>query len=163
MPNANLHRARAFLACHRIALVGASRDAKGFSRSVMDALVERGYDVVPVNPAAGEIAGRVAFATVREIVPAPEAALFMTPPSRTADAVADCLGAGVRKLWFHRGGGAGAASPEALAQCRAAGVEPVTDLCPFMVLSDAGWFHRVHAYFRARQRRTSEQVSGGAS
>lgn len=160
MPNVNVDRARAFLACHRIALVGASRDAKGFSRSVMDALVARGYDVVPVNPAAGEIAGRVAFAAVREMVPAPEAALLMTPPSRTADAAADCLGAGVRQIWFHRGGGAGAASPEALALCRAAGVEPVTDLCPFMVLPNAGWFHGVHAYFRARLQRN---VSGGAS
>ncbi len=155
MPNANLLRARAFLACHRIALVGTSRDAKDFSRSVMNALVARGYDVLPVNPAGGEIADRVAFATVGEIVPAPEAALFMTPSSRTADAVADCLRAGVRKLWFHRGGGTGAVSPEALARCLADGVEPVTDLCPFMVLSDVGWFHRAHAYFRARQRRSA--------
>jgi uncharacterized protein len=160
MPNANLSRAHAFLACQRIALVGASRDSKDFSRSVMNALMARCYDVVPVNPAAGEIAGRVAYATVREISPAPEAALLMTPPSRTADAVTDCLGAGVRNIWLHRGGGAGASSPEALARCRAAGVEPVTDLCPFMVLPGAGWFHRAHAYIRARQHRN---VSCGVS
>ena len=160
MPNANLSRAREFLGARRIALVGASRDPKSFSRSVMKELVARGYEVVPVNAAGGEIGGRAAFATVREIVPAPEAALLMTPPSRTAAAVADCLGVGVQKIWLHRGGGAGAASPEALALCRAAGVEPVTDLCPFMVLSDTGWFHRLHGFFRAHQH---QRVSGGAS
>jgi uncharacterized protein len=160
MSEAKLSLAREFLGARRIALVGASRDPRDFSRAVMKELVARGYDVVPVNPAAGEIAGRAAFATVRDVVPAPEAALLMTPPSHTADAVADCLAAGVRKIWLHRGAGAGAASPEALALCRAAGVEPVTDLCPFMLLADVSRFHRVHGYFRARQRR---QVSGGAS
>jgi uncharacterized protein len=160
MSEAKLSLAREFLGARRIALVGASRDPRDFSRAVMKELVARGYDVVPVSPAGGEIAGRAAFATARDVVPAPEAALLMTPPSRTAGAVADCLAAGVRKIWLHRGAGAGAASPEALALCRAAGVEPVTDLCPFMVLADAGWFHRVHGYFRVRQRR---RVSGGAS
>ena len=160
MSDANLSRAREFLGAKRIAVVGASRDPKSFSRNVMKELVTRGYDMVPVNPMASQIAGRAAFATVRDVTPSPEVALLMTPPSRTADAVADCIGAGVRKIWLHRGGGAGAASPEALALCRAAGIEPVTDLCPFMVLSDAGWFHRVHGYFRARERR---RISGGAS
>ena len=60
----------------------------------------------------------------------------------------EALAAGVRRLWFHRGGGAGAVSDEALALCRAAGVAPVTGLCPYMALPDAGWFHRLHAFLR---------------
>ncbi|HEX7622817.1 MAG TPA: CoA-binding protein [Anaeromyxobacteraceae bacterium] len=164
MSDPKLSLAQEFLGAKRIALIGASRNPRDFSRAVMKELLARGYDVVPVNPAGGEIGGRATFATARDVVPAPEAALLMTPPSRTADAVADCLAAGVRRIWLHRGTGAGAASPEALALCRAFGVEPVTDLCPFMVLADTGWFHRVHGYFRAcERRRISRRVSGGAS
>lgn len=62
----------------------------------------------------------------------------------------DALRAGVRKVWFHRGAGAGAATPAAIALCRANGVEPVHDLCPFMVLTGTALPHRVHAFFRRR-------------
>lgn len=152
MPNPQLTRARAFLACRRIALVGASRDPRSFSRGVQRALVARGYDVVPVNPSAGEVDGRRAFARPQDVAPAAEAALILTPPAGAADAVRDCLAAGVRHLWLHRGAGPGCATAEALALCRAAGVEPVADLCPFMALPGAGLLHRVHGALRARRR-----------
>jgi len=154
---APLDRARAFLACHRIALVGASRDPRSFSRTVQRALVARGYDVVPVNPAAAAIGGRTASTRVQDVAPPPEAVLVMTRPSRAGDAVRDSLAAGVRHVWLHRGGGRGCASDEAVALCRAAGIEPVMNLCPFMVLPNAGFVHRLHAAVRgARSRRAAE-------
>lgn len=142
-----------FLARGRFALVGASRDGKSFSRYVLRELVRRGYDVVPVNPSVAELEGRRCFPRVQDITPPVAAALLMTPPARTSDAVGDCLAAGVRQVWMHRGTGPGAATPEAIARCRAAGVEPIVDLCPFMALPDAGWFHRLHGRLRGVHRR----------
>jgi predicted CoA-binding protein len=147
MPDA-MERARDFLGARRIALVGASRDGNHFSRHVLRELVRRGYDVVPVHPEAAEIEGRRAFRRVADVVPPPEAALVMTPPARTGEAVDDCLSAGVRRIWLHRGGGPGSATPEAVARCRGAGVEPVTGLCPFMALPGASWPHRLHGFLR---------------
>ncbi len=46
-----------FLAHKRLAVVGVSRDRRHFSRSVVRALRERGYEVIPVNPQTGEIDG----------------------------------------------------------------------------------------------------------
>ncbi len=132
----------------RIALVGVSRSAQDFSRMVLRALLERGRDVVPVNPALGEVEGRRCFARVQDVQPPVVGALLLTPPARTEEAVRDCLAAGVRRVWMHRGGGPGSATPEAVALCRASGIEPITDLCPFMALEDAGWFHKVHRMFR---------------
>lgn len=152
MPNPQLIRARAFLASRRIALVGASRDPRSFSQGVQRALVARGYDVVPVNPAAGEVDGRRAFARPQDVAPPAEAALVLTPPGGAADAVRDCLAAGIRRIWLHRGAGPGCATAEALALCRAAGVEPVADLCPFMALPGAGLLHRVHGALRGARR-----------
>lgn len=143
-------RAREFLAQRRLALVGASRDQKDFTRVVLRELARRGYDVVPVNPAAAgaELDGRRAFGRMQEISPPVDGAIFFTAPGQTAAAAREALAAGVRRLWFHRGAGAGASSPEALAACRAEGVEPVTDLCPFMALPEAGWIHRLHGALR---------------
>ena len=152
----NLESAREMLAPEAARAGGrGSRDRKDFTRMVLRELDRRGYDLVPVNPAAAadgaELDGRRAVARLQDVSPPVDGAIFFTAPGRTAAAVEDALAAGVRRLWFHRGGGPGSASPEALAACRAAGVEPVTDLCPFMALSDAGWFHRVHAFFRGHR------------
>ena len=141
-------RARDFLSHRRIALVGVTREEKGFSRAVLRELLGRGYDVVPVNPALKEAGGCRCFARVQEVDPPIEGALLMTPPSKSAEVVRDCVAAGVRQIWMHRGGGEGAASPEALEICRANSIQPVTDLCPFMALPDTGWVHRVHGFFR---------------
>ncbi len=148
MATSNLERARDFLQAKRIALVGASRSDRDFSRMVMRELVQRGYDVVPVNPGSEEVQGRRCFRRVQDVSPPAEAALLMTPPARSEEAVRDCVSAGVRRIWFHKGGGPGAESAAALAACAAAGIEPVRDLCPFMALPGAGFPHRVHGFFR---------------
>ena len=144
--------ATAFLAQKRIAFVGLSRNEQDFSRYVFKELVQRGYDVVPVNPSVEAIEGRPAFASVREVTPRPGAVLVMTPASRATEVAKDCLAAGVRQVWFHKGGGPGSGSPEAVALLRSNGVQPVTDLCPFMALEGCSWFHRLHGFFRGARR-----------
>jgi predicted CoA-binding protein len=150
MQPSSLEDARAFLRARRVALVGASRSEKDMSRAILKELVARGYDVVPVNPAVAEVAGRRAFGRVSEVTPPPDAVLVMTPPARAEEVVRDCVAAGVRQVWFHRGAGAGAASPAALALCAASGIHAVKDLCPFMALPGAAFPHRVHGFLRRR-------------
>ncbi len=137
-----------FLSCRRLAVVGVSRDPKDFSRAVFRAFVERGYDAVPVNPAGVEAEGHRSVARVGDIQPPPEAALLLTPPAATAQVVTECAEAGVRRVWMHRGGGQGAVSASAVALCRERGLEVVDGECPFMFLSDAGFVHGVHRFFR---------------
>jgi predicted CoA-binding protein len=137
-----------FLSCRRIAVLGVSRDPKDFSRSVFRAFVARGYDAVPVNPNGGEAEGRPFSRSLADVVPPVEGALLLTPPSATARAVRDCAETGVRRVWLHRGGGAGAATPEAVALCRERGLEVVDGECPFMFLTDPGFVHGVHRFFR---------------
>ncbi len=152
-----LDRARRFLALPRIALVGVSRDPRSFSRAVLRELAGRGIDVVPIHPEAAEIEGRRCFRRVGEAGPPVDAALVLTPPAMAAGVARDCVAAGVRAIWFHRGAGKGCATVEAVAACRGAGIEPITDLCPFMALPDAGWMHRIHGAFRRRRLRAGGQ------
>jgi predicted CoA-binding protein len=141
-----------FLSSRRIALVGFSRNPKDFSRMLDAQLRERGYEVVPVHPEAAELDGRRAFPRVGAVEPPVDAALLLVPPSQAEAVVRDCLDAGVHRVWLHRGGGPGSASPEAISLCRSRGVEPVVDLCPMMALPGASWPHRLHGWFRTRGR-----------
>jgi len=151
-----IDRARAFLELRRIALVGVSKDPRAFSRAILRELLGRGYDVASVNPSLADVDGRRCFARVQDADPPVDGVLIMTRPSAAAEIVRDCAAAGVRHVWFHRGGGPGSASAEALELCRVRGIEFVTDVCPFMALPQAGWIHRVHALFRRSARRPVE-------
>jgi predicted CoA-binding protein len=121
------------------------------SRMVMDALAERGYDVVPVNPNGGEIAGKACARSVGEIAPGVDGALLMTPPAATAAVVRECAQAGIRRVWLHRGAGQGAVSDEALAAGRELGLEMVEGACPMMFLPGTGLVHRIHGFFQRRR------------
>jgi predicted CoA-binding protein len=137
-----------FLSRRRLAVVGVSSDPKDFSRTLYRELLDRGYDLVPVNPKAAEVEGRTTVPSLREL-PAPvEGALVMTPPSATAGVVRDAAAAGIPRVWLHRGAGQGAVTDEALALCREHGIACVPGECPFMFLPQSGWVHRVHALFR---------------
>lgn len=138
---------RDFLAQRRIALVGLSRNPKDFSRVVFREMSQRGYDMVPVNPAAGELEGRRCFARVQEIAPRVDGVLIMTAPGETDHIVHDCAEAGVRRVWMHRGGGQGAVSQEAADFCHQNGIRLVEGYCPLMFLSGTPFFHRVHGFF----------------
>jgi uncharacterized protein len=142
-----IEAARQLLA-QRFALVGVSRAEKDFSRALLAELVRRGLDVVPVNPAVREVAGLRCYPRLQDVAPPPAAAILLTAPPETERVVRDAHEAGLRRVWMHRGGGKGAASPAAIAFCQEHGIEVIGDLCPFMALPGAGFAHRLHAHFR---------------
>lgn len=137
---------RDFLASHRIAFVGVSSEPRDFSRAVFHELVERGYDVVPVNPRIDVVEGRPAYARVQDIPGHVDAALVMTPAEVSETVMDDCHAAGIDRVWLHRGAGRGAVSDTALSRGETYGMTVVPGECPMMFLADPAWPHRVHAW-----------------
>lgn len=136
-----------FLAHQRIAFVGISRDPKDFSRMLFREMCDRGYDMVPVNPAATEVESSRCFAHVQDIEPPAEAALIMTASQQTENVVRDCLQVGIKDVWMHRGGGQGSVSDQAVKFCRENGMRLVEGYCPYMFLPSTSVVHRVHRFF----------------
>ena len=140
---------RNFLALRRIALVGASRDPKDFSRVVLREMGKRGYDIVPVNPAAeGSLDDKRCFARVQDIEPRVDGALVLTAARDTERVVRDCAEAGIRNVWLHRSGGQGSVTQEAVEFCHGQGIHLVEGECPLMFLRPTGLVHHVHAFVR---------------
>ena len=140
----SMNRIQEFLGHRRFAMVGLSREEKHFSRALFRELTSRGYDVVPVNPEAGEIEGRPCFAHLQDVQPPVDGALLMTKPRVTDDAVRDCAAAGVKRVWMFRGGGSGAVSEKAVEFCESRGIDVIPGECPMMFLPHGAWFHRFH-------------------
>jgi predicted CoA-binding protein len=97
-----------------------------------------------------EAEGRRCFARLQDVTPSVGAALLFTPPQETEKVLRDCVTAGVNRVWVHRGAGKGAGDDRSRSFCAEHGIELVQDLCPFMALPDAGFPHRLHAFFRRR-------------
>lgn len=137
-----------FLRQKRIALVGASRDSRHFSRVMLRELAGRGYEVLPVNPKASTIEGLPSSASVAASQPSVDAALIMTPPGESAAAVRDCVAGGVSRIWLYAAVTQGSVTAEAIEAGRDAGATVIAGECPFMFLPNAGFIHGVHRLIR---------------
>lgn len=135
-----------FLRQKRIAIAGVSRQHRDFTRVMFNEFVRRGYDVVPVNPSAGEIDGRKCFARLQEINPPVDGVLVMTKPAAAEAVVNDCAEAGVKRVWLYRATGSGAVSRKAVEFCEARDINVIAGGCPFMFWPDSNFFHRLHGF-----------------
>lgn len=133
-----------FLSARRIAVIGASRDEKTYSGNLFAELLKHGYDAIPVNPNAGEVAGRKAYQNVAEVQPVPERALILLPEDKTEQAVLDCAKAGIKHVWLHRHVAGGVSDTRAIFRAEENGIELITGFCMFMFLPRAGLVHKLH-------------------
>jgi uncharacterized protein len=117
-----------------IALVGASANAARPSHSVMQFLLRKGYDVIPVNPghAGKEILGQHVYASLTEI----PRAFDMVDIFRNSDAVAgvvdEALGLAIKPkvIWMQLA----VRNNVAAAKAEAAGLQVVMNRCPAIEL-----------------------------
>jgi len=125
----------------RIALVGASAKPWRASHRVMRFLLDRGYDVTPVNPGlAGQtIHGRTVVANLAEAAPLEMVDVFRA--SIHVGALVDgAIDLGAKTVWLQLG----VIDQVAAAKARAAGIRVVMDRCPVIEDRRIGPFGTVH-------------------
>jgi acyl-CoA synthetase (NDP forming) len=146
MPAASLQHIQSFLNAKSVALIGASRDEKSYSRSLLRELQRVGMQVVPVNPSASEIEGLPCAAEVGEVQPLPQAALIVTAPARSDGLIRDSVAAGIKIVWARGGAGPKTVTAETRQLCDQRGVALIEGYCPLMFLPQAVFVHRLHAF-----------------
>ncbi len=141
-----------FLAQKRIAIVGVTRNEKGWGRTLYDAFKKRGYDTYAINPARA-IPGLQCYARLRDLPMQVDAVLLAVPPNVTDQVVKEAAELGIRRVWMHRGAGQGAVSQSAIDFCKDRNIAVIYGVCPMMYLQGSGIGHRLHREF-ARWRHT---------
>src|SRR5262252_3124461 len=83
-----------------VAIIGASREASGLGRRVLDALVASGFQgsTFPVNARADELAGRRCYRSVRDLPSGVDLGVVAVPRDAVPGVVDECIAAGVRSL-----------------------------------------------------------------
>ena len=115
------------LGTRRIAVVGASNKPGRASNAVFAFLVQRGYEVIGVNPGlAGQaLHGRPVVATLDEAGPLDMVDIFRAS-DQVGPVVDDAIRLGARTVWMQLG----VVDTAAAAAARAAGLQVVMDRCP---------------------------------
>ncbi len=109
----------------RVAVVGASANPERPSYQVASYLIEHGYDVIPVNPSAGEILGRVAYPDLSAIPGGVEVVDIFRRPEHVPPIVEEAIKTGARVVWMQEG----IVNEEAASRARQAGLTVVMDRC----------------------------------
>ena len=133
-----------FLENKRFAMVGVSRNSKSFSRKMFQEFLNRGYEVIPVNPHVSELQGHRCFARVQDIQQRVTDALLMTSSESLADVLGDCAEAGVSLAWVYGVSGDRHVDPKVQTICDEHGVRLIAGYCPYMFMSSTTFVHRFH-------------------
>ncbi len=84
----------------KIALVGASPKPERDANQVMRYLLEKGYEVYPVNPRYEEVLGRKCYPSVLDIPDDVEIVDLFVRPEFTMEYVEQAIEKGAKVVWF---------------------------------------------------------------
>jgi predicted CoA-binding protein len=136
--------AAAFLASRRVAVTGVSRTPKTHgSNNVYRRLRERGYQVFAVNPNTDQVEGDRCYQDLKSIPGGVEAVVIGTRPEIAEDTMRECAELGIKRVWMHRGPGAGSVSAAATSYGRAQGITVIDGGCPLMFGPTADLGHKI--------------------
>lgn len=95
---------RKFYIFRNIAVVGMSRDPAKEAHSVPKYMIERGYNIIPVNPLASEILGRRTYPRVSDIKSQVDIIDIFRPSNDILPVVEDSIKKhGIRVIWLQQG------------------------------------------------------------
>lgn len=129
-----------FLSHQRIAVVGVSR-SRGFGNTVMRTLVDRGYEVFPINANADAIDGKPCFRSLLTLPEPVDAVVSVVPPIQTLSIVDSCIRLGIKHIWMQQG----SESKEAIQRAESAGISVVHHACIIMYAQPTG-IHKLHRW-----------------
>jgi len=109
----------------RIAIVGLSPKTSRDSNKIARYLLEKGFDIIPVNPGQEQVLERTCYKSLEDIPFAFDVANLFINPTRVPPVVDQCIRIGVKTIWMQLG----VVHNESASKARAAGIEVVMNRC----------------------------------
>jgi uncharacterized protein len=136
----------AFYQNKRIAVIGTSRDKRKYGRQLFEALLQKGFEAIAVNPNSERIGDHPCYRSITEISQPVDTAIAVVPPAEQERIVRECAVAGIERLWLHEHVMKGLSNPKAIYLCEEHGIEVISGYCPFMFMPKTGFPHNVHGF-----------------
>lgn len=117
-------------ATKRWAVVGCSPDPQRDSHRVARMLIERGYQVVPINPGCDRILRQTCYPSLAAVPDAIDVVDIFRRADQAGGHVDEAIAVGARGVWMQLG----VIDEAAARRARAAGLHVVMDRCPAIEL-----------------------------
>lgn len=131
-----------FLEPRKMAVAGASRNPKKFGGVVFKELMERGFELYPVNPNADDIMGKKCYKGVDEL-PDDVHHLFIITPKYDTELVANAaVKKGIKRIWIQQDSD----TPEAIEVIEKAQIPLIYKKCMLMFAEPVKGAHRFHRF-----------------
>ena len=104
-----------------VAVIGASNNRRKFGNIAVRAFQKAGYNVIPITPAAAEVEGLRAYASVLDVAETIDLATIYVGPAIGAQVIEQLAEKGIPEVWLNPGAGSSAI----VARARALGIRPV--------------------------------------
>ncbi len=91
-----------FFKSKNIALAGVSRNKKKFGYVSYKSLVEKGYNIYPVNPNVNEIDGRNSYKSISDHTSEVDSVIIMTPKETTDEVLREAIRKGIKNIWVQQ-------------------------------------------------------------
>lgn len=128
-----------FLEGKKFAVAGVSRNPDKFGNKVFTRLIEKGYELLPVNPNTDNIQGLKCYRFISELPEGTSKLLIVTPKNLTLQIVKEAVSKGIRNIWIQQKSD----TPEAVELAKSAGISLITGQCIFMFAEPDGG-HKMH-------------------
>ena len=130
-----------FLAEKTLAIAGVSRSGKGFGNYALKDLTDKGYEVLPVHPAAEEVGGVRCSPSIADLPKEVGGLILVVPPDQSELLVRQAKDAGIKRVWMQQG----VESAAAIGYCESNGIDVVHGECIMMFAQPTG-FHKFHRW-----------------
>lgn len=137
----------------KIAVIGVSRRENQPGNAILKKLRGAGHVVFPVNPNTATVMGEKCYPDIGSLPDQAGAAVITTRADVSAKLAEQCVGAGVRHVWFHRSFGQGSVSQAAVRVCEKNGIHCLAGGCPMMYCEPVDIAHRCMRWFLGVSKR----------
>ena len=129
-----------FLAPKKLIVAGVSRDEKKFGNLVFKDLINKGYDVCPVNRNADEIDHVKCYNKVTDIPDGYDKLLIITPKDQTMDILIQAKEKGIDHIWIQQS----SENKEVLNFIKKENINAIYKKCVFMFTEPVTGGHKFH-------------------
>lgn len=107
------------------AIVGATDNPNKYGHTVCKDLLEKGYQIIPINPKRAMVCGQKTYARLSDVTGSIDVVVFVVPPHITERLMDEVIRLGITRVWMQPG----SESERAIATCKEHSIQVMHNAC----------------------------------
>ncbi len=107
------------------AIVGATDNPQKYGHTVCTDLMQKGYNIIPINPKRETVCNKKAYPTLSAVDERIDVVVFVVPPHTTESIMQEVVALAISRVWMQPG----SESDRAIALCNEHSIQVIHNAC----------------------------------